>query len=144
MMTEALRLDGHERILEIGTGSGYQAAVLSVLAKEVYTIEVVPALAERARRILAELGYMNVHFRIADGTLGWLEHAPYDRIIVTAATPHVPAPLFAQLRDGGILVAPVGTFWGQSLLEHHKTGGSVSVHNLGAVSFVPLVGAEAS
>jgi protein-L-isoaspartate(D-aspartate) O-methyltransferase len=143
IMTEALRLEGNERVLEIGTGSGYQAAVLSVLAKEVYTIEVVPALADVARRLLVELGYTNVHLRIADGSFGWVDHAPYERIIITAATPHVPAPLFAQLHDDGILIAPVGTFWGQSLLEYHKTGGSISTRNLGSVSFVPLVGAEA-
>jgi protein-L-isoaspartate(D-aspartate) O-methyltransferase len=142
IMTEALHLDGHERVLEVGTGSGYQAAVLSLLAKEVYSIEVVPELAESARHAL--LGYTNIALRVADGTFGWPEHAPYDRIIVTAAASHVPPALFAQLRDGGILIAPVGTFWGQSLLEHHKTGGSISTRDLGSVSFVPLVGAEAS
>ena len=107
-MTEQLRLRGDERVLEIGTGSGYQAAVLAELAREVYSIEIVEELGERARADLARLGYSNVHVRVGDGYRGWPEQAPFDAIIVTAAPGHVPQPLIDQLAVGGRLVLPVG------------------------------------
>jgi protein-L-isoaspartate(D-aspartate) O-methyltransferase len=115
MMTEALDLHGTERVLEIGTGSGYQAAVLSLLAASVYTIEIVPALGERATKTLGNLGYANVHVRIGDGYTGWPEEAPFDRVILTAAPPRVPQALLDQLAEKGILVAPVGE---QARIDH--------------------------
>jgi protein-L-isoaspartate(D-aspartate) O-methyltransferase len=142
MMTEALDLRGNERVLEIGAGSGYQAAVLSVLVGEVYTIEIVPELGERARKVLADLGYANVHVRIGDGRLGWPEHAPFDRVILTAGAPAVPQELFTQLADGGILVAPVGPMWSQNLLRYDKSGTRITARNLGPVAFVPLTRAS--
>ena len=107
-MTEQLELEGDERVLEVGTGSGYQAAVLGELVAEVYTIEIVPLLAARAKKDLARLGYKNVHVREGDGYRGWPENAPFDAVIVTAAPNHVPQPLLDQLRIGGRLVLPVG------------------------------------
>ena len=115
MMTEALELSGSERVLEIGTGSGYQAAVLAELGARVFTIEIIEELAERAKQRLAELGYANVEVRVGDGSAGWPERAPFDRILVTAAAPAIPEALLAQLADGGVLVAPVGGAWGQTL-----------------------------
>ncbi|HYU77519.1 MAG TPA: protein-L-isoaspartate(D-aspartate) O-methyltransferase, partial [Vicinamibacterales bacterium] len=108
-MTQALAVEPHHRVLEVGTGSGYQAAILSVLAKEVYTIEIIPALAERARNLLTALEYRNVTVRAGNGYLGWPEHAPYDRIIVTAAPDEVPRALIDQLKIGGLMAIPVGT-----------------------------------
>ena len=107
-MTEALQVSPRSRVLEIGTGSGYQAAVLAEIVAEVYTIEIVAPLAESARRTFETLGYANVHAKQGDGYLGWPEHAPYDAVIVTAAPEHVPEPLVDQLRVGGRLVIPVG------------------------------------
>jgi protein-L-isoaspartate(D-aspartate) O-methyltransferase len=139
-MTHALALDGSQRVLEIGTGSGYQAAILSLVASKVYTIEIVPELAERARARLAQLGYGNVSVLAGDGYKGWPEHAPFDRIIVTAAPEEVPRQLFDQLADGGILVAPVGpTGQMQELVRYRKARGGVSVEKLGPVRFVPMV-----
>lgn len=141
LMTNALELSGGERVLEIGTGSAYQAAVLSPLAKAVYTIEIVPELAGSARERLARLGYDNVHVRLGDGYAGWPEHAPFDRILLTAAPPEMPAALVAQLADGGSIVAPVGEEQ-QDLLRWTKRGGSLHEENLGAVRFVPMVPGE--
>jgi protein-L-isoaspartate(D-aspartate) O-methyltransferase len=139
-MSAALDLTGAERVLEIGTGSGYQAAVLSLLAAEVFTLEVVPELGVLAKDRLLALGYANVHVRVGDGFLGWPDAAPFDRIVLTAAPEDVPRVLFDQLADGGVLVAPVGERWGyQRLLRYKKTGGALSVENLGGVSFVPMV-----
>lgn len=138
IMTDALRLDGSERVLEIGTGSGYQAAVLSRLAREVDSIEVVPELAATAAARLRALGYANVRVRAGDGHAGWPEHAPYDRIVLTAAPPELPPALVAQLRDGGILVAPVGDDE-QFLYRWTKHGGQLHRESLGAVRFVPMV-----
>lgn len=143
LMTEALELRGRERVLEIGTGSGYQAAILSVLAAEVYTMEVVEPLATEARERLLRLGYSDIHVRAGDGYAGWPEEAPFDRVIVTAAPEEVPAMLLDQLAEGGILVAPIGpTGWGQSLLRYRKTHGLVSCEDLGRVRFVPMVSGD--
>jgi protein-L-isoaspartate(D-aspartate) O-methyltransferase len=137
-MTEALQIEPHHRVLEIGTGSGYQAAILAELAREVYTVEIVAPLGERARETLAALNYQNVHVRIGDGYLGWPEHAPFDRVIVTAAPDHVPKPLVEQLAPGGRLIVPVGRLdqWIRILT---KTGDRVIEETTIPVRFVPLV-----
>ena len=140
LMTELLELHGQEKVLEIGTGSGYQAAILSRLAREVYTIERHAALAQQAEKVLAQLGYDNVMIIVSDGTLGWPEHAPYEAIIVTAAAPDVPQPLLDQLADGGRLVAPVGSRWSQSLVKVKRQGDLLTRERLTPVAFVPLVG----
>ncbi len=140
IMTEALELEGRERVLEIGTGSGYQAAILSLLALEVYTVELVPELAELARDRLRDLGYANVHVRAGNGYDGWPEHAPFDRVIVTAAPAEVPAALLDQLTPDGMLVAPVGWGeWTQRLLRYRKVGERTEIEDLGGVRFVPMV-----
>jgi protein-L-isoaspartate(D-aspartate) O-methyltransferase len=139
-MSEAAALSGDERVLEVGTGSGYQAAVLSALAREVYTIELEPVLAERAKRDLARLGCTNVHARTGDGYRGWPEAAPFDAILVTAAPDHVPPDLLAQLRIGGRLVIPVGGRFDQELYVYTKTERGVERKHLFPVRFVPLRG----
>jgi protein-L-isoaspartate(D-aspartate) O-methyltransferase len=141
-MTELLELKPGARVLEIGTGSGYQAAVLAELPEvEVYTIEIVPQLAEQARRRLERLGYTGIHTKQDDGYYGWPEHAPFDAIIVTAAPDHLPQPLVEQLVDGGRLVIPIGPPGSyQSLWQFLKTGGELEARNIGAVSFVPFTG----
>jgi protein-L-isoaspartate(D-aspartate) O-methyltransferase len=140
LMTELLHLDPADRALEIGTGCGYQTAVLAEIAAEVYSVEIVPELAAAAVQRLQELGYTNVHVRQGDGYEGWAEHAPYAGIIVTAAAPEVPPPLVEQLADGGRLVIPVGTrLGGQDLLLLEKQGERVQRTNYGGVLFVPLV-----
>lgn len=139
-MTRALALSGTEKVLEIGTGSGYQAAVLARLAREVVTVERLASLQERARAILEELGIVNVTYAVGDGSLGAPEHAPFDRIIVTAAAPDVPQPLVEQLADGGIMVVPVGGRWEQDLVKVTKEGVSLRRQYLGGCRFVPLVG----
>ena len=138
-MTEALGLRGGETVLEVGTGSGYQAAVLAEIAAQVYTIEIVAPLAERARADLARLGYTNVHVRAGDGYLGWPEAAPFDAIIVTAAAPRIPEPLKAQLKDGGRLVIPVGEEY-QSLVVLTRTGSRFAEQTVLPVRFVPMTG----
>ena len=140
LMTELLGIGAHSRVLEVGTGSGYQAAVLAQLAEQVYSVEIIEALARTARERLQELGYRNIRTRHGDGYLGWPEHAPYDGIIVTAAAPQVPEPLIEQLVPTGRLVIPVGSPWGVqqlTLLEKDREGG-VHRHNLLPVAFVPL------
>jgi protein-L-isoaspartate(D-aspartate) O-methyltransferase len=140
VMTELLELKGDEKVLEIGTGSGYQAAILSELAKEVYTIERVAALAELTKERFHSLGYDNIYVRVGDGTLGWPGDAPFERIIITAGTPRVPDPLMEQLSDDGILVAPVGDRFSQQLLKIRKhTGETVEEYHTPCV-FVPLIG----
>lgn len=139
-MTKALSLSGTEKVLEIGTGSGYQAAVLARLARDVVTMERLPSLQEHARAVLAELGMTNVRFLVGDGSLGAPEEAPFERIIVTAASPDVPAPLFEQLADGGIMVIPIGGRWEQELLRVRKEGLAARKEYLGGCRFVPLVG----
>ena len=138
-MTEALGLRGGETVLEVGTGSGYQAAVLAEIAAQVYTIEIVAPLADRARSDLARLGYANVHVRVGDGYLGWPEAAPFDAIIVTAAAPKVPEPLKAQLKDGGRLVIPLGEEY-QSLVVLTRTGSRFAERTVLPVRFVPMTG----
>ena len=140
LMTEALELKGPEKVLEVGTGSGYQAAILAELARWVYSIERHPSLAYRAKRILEKLGYHNVIIKVGDGTKGWPEAAPFDAIIVTAAGPKIPEPLLEQLKDGGRLVMPVGDEWSQYLIKVTKKGDKLIKENLGAVRFVKLVG----
>jgi len=139
-MTEALRLAPTDRVLEVGTGSGYQAAVLACLAAEVYTVEIVPALGERAAATLSRLGYDNVRVRVGDGYQGWPEAAPFDAIIVTCAADHVPEPLFAQLRDGGRLVIPISNGYPQLLKRYTKHGDTFETEDLQPVLFVPMTG----
>jgi protein-L-isoaspartate(D-aspartate) O-methyltransferase len=138
-MTDALALEPGDRVLEVGTGSGYQAAVLAELAREVWTIEIVEPLAKRAERDLARLGYQNVHVRAGDGYRGWPEHAPFDAIIVTAAPDHVPEPLIEQLAVGGRMVLPVGTGT-QELVLVERTPEGVKQSRLLGVRFVPMTG----
>jgi protein-L-isoaspartate(D-aspartate) O-methyltransferase len=139
-MTEAIDPQPGERVLEIGTGSGYQAAVLSPLVKEVYTIEIVEPLGRRAARTLARLGYKNVKTRIGDGYLGWPEAAPFDKIIVTCSPEKVPQPLVEQLREGGRIVIPVGERYQQTLFLMRKTGGELQSEALRPTLFVPMTG----
>jgi protein-L-isoaspartate(D-aspartate) O-methyltransferase len=140
-MTEALQPAPTDRVLEIGTGSGYQAAVLAELVAKVYTIEIVQPLGERARADLARLQYDNVYVRIGDGYEGWPEHAPFDAIIVTCSPEHVPAPLIEQLRDGGRMIIPVGEVsTGQQLYLLEKRGGKVVRRAVLPVRFVPMTG----
>jgi protein-L-isoaspartate(D-aspartate) O-methyltransferase len=144
VMTEAVRPRSHERALEVGTGSGYSAAVLAMIVSEVYTIESVERLAESARRRLADLGYTNVHVRLGDGSLGWPEHAPFDAIVVTAGGPDVPRSLLRQLAIGGRLVMPVGSSQrSQCLVRAMRTAkDTYERETLEDVTFVPLIGAE--
>jgi protein-L-isoaspartate(D-aspartate) O-methyltransferase len=140
IMTAALELTGSERVLEIGAGSGYQSAILSLLAAEVYTIERLPELAQQASLRLARLGYANVRVRIGDGYAGWPERAPFDRILLTAAPEEVPPALFEQLAEGGILVAPVGrNDWTQELFRYRRTEDDMVGEDLGPVRFVPML-----
>ncbi len=139
-MADALSLEGHERVLEIGAGSGYQAAVLSLLAREVIAVETQPVLASAAGERLARLGYANVRIEEADGSLGWPSEAPYDAILVTAGAPAVPPPLVEQLAEGGRLVIPVGRPEQQELLRIVKRDGGTIQESLYACRFVPLLG----
>ena len=139
LMTELARLTPESRVLEVGTGSGYQAAVLAELAAEVYTIEIVPELAHRAEGDLVRLGYKNVHFRIGDGYRGWPELAPFDAIVVTAAPEKIPPPLLEQLKVGGRLVIPVGGYQ-QELKVVTRTAGGYREETSGSVRFVPMTG----
>lgn len=141
IMTTALSLTGAERVLEIGTGSGFQTAVLAALAKHVFTVELIEPLAIGAQQTLSELEIAGVSFRIGDGHLGWPEQAPFDRIICTAAPPKLPKSLLSQLTDGGILVAPVGRQF-QELVRVVRHGDQIRKERLGAVRFVPMVHSE--
>jgi protein-L-isoaspartate(D-aspartate) O-methyltransferase len=140
LMTQALELKGGEKVLEVGTGSGYQAAILAEIARDVYTVERVTPLGEKAKQVLARLGYQNIHFRVFNGTLGWPERSPYDAVIVTAGAPEVPEPLLEQLEEGGRLVIPVGDRISQDLFKVRKVKGKPEKKDLGAVRFVSLVG----
>ncbi len=140
VMTERLRLAGREKVLEVGTGSGYQTAVLAELAKEVYTVERIPQLLKRSKKLLTELGYQNIYFRSGDGSRGWLEAAPFDRILVTAAASSIPPELKDQLADNGILVIPVGGSSNyQQLTILRRSGNHFTVEKGLGCRFVPLV-----
>lgn len=143
LMTESLKLKGGERVLEIGTGSGYQAAILAELAKEVYSVERFEDLAKTAGSILDRLGYKNVKIRVGDGTLGWEEFAPYDGILVTAGAPGIPESLLKQLKDGGRMLIPIGSSgFGQILTVVEKAGKDVRMGEICGCMFVPLIGKE--
>jgi protein-L-isoaspartate(D-aspartate) O-methyltransferase len=140
VMTELLELKGEEKVLEIGTGSGYQAAILADIAKEVYTIDRVASLAKRAEERFHSLGYNNIHVKVGDGTMGWPEESPFDRIIITAGTPKIPDPLIEQLSEGGILIGPVGDRFSQQLLGVRKSKGKLLKEYHTPCVFVPLIG----
>ncbi|MGD0919168.1 MAG: protein-L-isoaspartate(D-aspartate) O-methyltransferase [Thermodesulfobacteriota bacterium] len=140
LMTEALKLEGREKVLEIGTGSGYQTAILAQLAAKVFSIERIRSLAIRARKLIYELGYLNVEIKFSDGTSGWTEESPFDAIIVTAGAPEVPQPLVDQLATGGRLAVPVGDPYSQDLLRINKTGEGIKKEDLGGCRFVKLIG----
>jgi protein-L-isoaspartate(D-aspartate) O-methyltransferase len=139
-MTEALRLQGSEKVLELGTGSGYQTAILAELSEAVYTIERIAVLSERAQQTLKELNYQNVHFKVGDGTYGWPEERPFDRIIVTAGAPDISQVLIDQLNEDGILVVPVGSRYSQTLYRVVKKKEKVEKENITLCVFVPLIG----
>ena len=143
LMTYALGLTGDEKVLEIGTGSGYQTAILSQLARTIYSVERIPELAESARDLLELLGYNNVHIKVAGQELGWPENAPYDAVMVTAGAPSLHDSLVAQLKVGGRMVIPVGSRWEQDLLKITRGQAGNNVENLGGCRFVPLVGKDA-
>lgn len=141
LMTEALELKGDEKVLEIGTGSGYQAAILAELAREVYTVELEPSLAQRAAETLRRLGYTNVHVAVRDGFYGWPEEAPFDRIILTCAAPRIPETLLQQLKDGGKMVLPLGEdHMSQVLVLVEKRGEELIEKEITGVVFVPMRG----
>ena len=141
LMTDLAMIGPESKVLEIGTGSGYQVAILAQIAKKVYSVEIIKSLGEQARKRLKELGYKNVEVKIANGYFGWEENAPYDAIIVTAAPDHIPQPLIQQLKDGGVLVIPVGPPGAyQTLWQITKKGDQFISNNMGGVSFVPLTG----
>jgi len=138
-MTELLEIKPSDKILEIGTGSGYQTAVLAEMASEVYTVEILPELHERAKQVLSELGYENVCYKLGDGTLGWPEHAPYDKVIVTASSEKEDLPILqAQLNEGGVMMIPIGV-QNQALIKLTKRNGSLIRQNMLSVRFVPLI-----
>jgi protein-L-isoaspartate(D-aspartate) O-methyltransferase len=140
LMSELLELKGREKVLEVGTGSGYQAAVLAELTAKVYTIEIVPTLAFSSKERLARLGVKNVSVRAGDGYLGWPEEAPFDAIMVTAAPDHIPGPLVEQLKEGGRMVLPVGTYPYQQLKKGLKQSGKLTITDVLPVLFVPMTG----
>jgi protein-L-isoaspartate(D-aspartate) O-methyltransferase len=140
LMTESLALEGHERVLEIGTGSGYQTSILALLAEKVYSIERITAIASRARKLFDEAHCSNVVIRIGDGTDGWPEEAPFEAIIVTAASPDVPDTLLKQLSEGGKMVIPVGSEFEQTLLKVTRRGGRFIKESMGGCRFVKLIG----
>jgi len=142
LMTQLLDLKGDEKVLEIGTGSGYQAAVLAEIVKEVYTVEIYESLSKKSEKLIKDLGYKNIHFKIGDGYYGWEEYAPYDAIIVTCAPDHVPPPLLQQIRDdGGKIVIPVGGIWMvQTLMKIEKIRGEAKSKGIIGVRFVPMIG----
>ena len=139
-MTESIDPQPTDRVLEIGTGSGYQAAILSPLVKSVYSIEIVPTLGRNAKRILQQLNYQNVHTRIGDGFKGWAEHAPFDKIIVTCSPEDIPTPLVTQLKEGGLMVIPVGERFQQTLYLMRKQNGKLVSEALRPTLFVPMTG----
>lgn len=140
LISECLDISGTDRVLEIGTGSGYQAAILSRLAKQVYSVERNPILAQRAQALLSLMGYNNIKIRVGDGSLGWEEEAPFDKIAVTAASPDIPGPLTGQLEEGGRLVIPLGQSFSQVLTLVEKHAGKIKESEICSCVFVPLVG----
>lgn len=141
LMTEALHLKSTDRVLEIGTGSGYQAAVLAEIVNHVYTIEIRKSLTEKASKRLKELGYKNIEVKYGDGYFGWKKHGPFDAIIITAAANHIPPPLIKQLKDGGRLIVPLGpTVYFQTLTLVKKVRNDLKVKQMGSVRFVPMIG----
>ena len=142
LMTQLLDLKKGEKVLEIGTGSGYQAAILAEIAEEVYTVEIYESLSKKSETLLTDLGYQNIKFKVGDGYHGWEEHAPYDAIIVTCAPDHVPPPLLQQIKDnGGRIVIPVGGIWMvQTLMKIEKIEGKIKSEGIIGVRFVPMVG----
>ena len=140
LMTEALELKGKEKTLEIGTGSGYQTAILAELSNEVYTIERIRPLMEKARDLLDSLGYLNIRYKAFDGTLGWREHEPFDAIMVTAGAPQIPEPLIGQLAEGGRMIIPIGDRFSQELIKVTRGKDGVRKKNLGGCRFVDLIG----
>lgn len=140
LMLEALELKGTEKVLEIGTGSGYQTALLAELTGQVFSVERIGSLVEKAKSRLDFLGYNNVKIKISDGTLGWEEEKPFDRIIVSASAPSIPSPYLEQLNDNGIIVIPVGNVDSQELLKVKKSAGVIKFENLGECRFVKLLG----
>jgi len=141
LMTQLLELKGGEKVLEIGTGSGYQAAVLAEIVKEVYTVEIYESLSKESEKLLKDLGYQNIKFKVGDGYYGWEEYAPYDAIIVTCAPDHIPPPLLKQIKDnGGRIVIPVGGIWMvQTLMKIEKIEGEVKSKGIIGVRFVPMI-----
>ena len=142
LMSQLLELKGDEKVLEIGTGSGYQAAVLAEIVKEVYTVEIYESLSKKSEKLLKDLGYQNIKFKVGDGYYGWEEYAPYDAIIVTCAPDHVPPSLLQQIReDGGRIVIPVGGIWMvQTLMKIEKIEGKIKSKGIIGVRFVPMIG----
>jgi len=142
LMTQLLELKGNEKVLEIGTGSGYQAAVLAEIVEEVYTIEIYESLSKKSEKLLMDLGYRNIKFKVGDGYHGWEEYAPYDAIIVTCAPDHVPPSLLQQIKDdGGRIVIPVGGIWMvQTLMKIEKIEGKIKSKGIIGVRFVPMIG----
>jgi protein-L-isoaspartate(D-aspartate) O-methyltransferase len=140
LMTEALELKGTEKVLEIGTGSGYQTAVLAELSKAVYTVERLEPLLVKSKQLLKELGYTNIQFKVSDGTGGWEEFAPYDAIMVAAGAPKIPQPLLKQLADGGRMIIPIGNRYSQDLIRVKRDKSRFVEKNLGGCRFVDLVG----
>jgi len=143
LMIQALELKGDEKVLELGTGSGYEAAILAEIVRKVVTVEVVAELAESAKRVLTRLGYSNIEGHLSKNILGWLEDAPYDAIIVSAAAPSIPQILLGQLNWGGKMIIPVGSRWEQELTRVTKNKDEIRIEKLGACYFVPLIGEDA-
>jgi len=142
LMTESLNIATRDKVLEIGTGSGYQAAILAELASRVYSMERIPVLAQKAARRLREMGYNNIEMTVGDGSLGWKEHAPYDAIMITASLPGEPQTLLSQLTNGGRLVAPIGSAFGQALTLFFKKNHDIESRQICGCVFVPLIGKE--
>jgi len=140
LMTQCLELCGEEEVLEVGTGSGYQSAILAALAAKVYTIERFNELSEQAQAVLGKLGYENIEFVVGDGSCGWPEDKQFDRIIITAAVPELPEPLQGQLKEGGLIVAPVGGQWAQELIVAKKHKGHLATKQVCGCRFVKLIG----
>lgn len=140
LMTESLGLTGNEKVLEIGTGSGYQTAVLAELAQEIFTVEKFSSLSKEAQETLGRLGYKNIKFKVGDGSSGWPEESPFDRIIITAASPRVPLPLTEQLQESGKMVLPLGSGMNQILTLVEKKQGNLEYKDICSCVFVPLVG----